>query len=86
MIRACIYLGPAVALAGVILTTVFAPRTKADDYDTPRTHVLWVCESATSCKPEGPPKNSTACALDLAAKANTMPKGTRLYCARVDKP
>lgn len=85
MIRACIYLGPAIALAGVILTTVFAPRAKADDYDTPRTHQLWSCISATSCKPEGEPKNSTACALDLAALANTMPKGVRLYCARVAK-
>lgn len=53
------------------------------EYDTPRTHQLWVCAGASSCKPEGEPKNSTACALDLAAKANTMPKGTRLYCERV---
>ena len=58
-------------------------RAQSDGYDTPRTHQLWVCAGASSCKPEGKPKNSTACALDLAAKANTMPKGTRLYCARV---
>lgn len=84
--RTALYLGPAMALAGVILAVIFAPRAKADDYDTPRTHQLWVCQSITACKPEGPPKNSTACALDLAAKANTLPKGTRLYCARVEKP
>lgn len=85
MIRAALYLGPAMALAGVILATVFAPRAKADDYDTPRTHQLWICEGATSCKPVGKPKNSTACALDLGSLANVSPKGTKLYCARVEK-
>jgi hypothetical protein len=72
-------------LAGAVLFLIFAPRAKADDYDTPRTHQLWVCAGVSSCKPEGKPKNSTACALDLAAKANVMPKGSRLYCERVER-
>lgn len=86
MTREWFLLGGSAALAGVMLATMAAPRNaRADDYDTPRTHQLWVCIEATSCRPEGPPKNSTACALDLAAKANTLPKGAKLTCERVTR-
>ena len=87
-LRSWLLLGPAMALAGVILVTTFAPRARAaqealDEYETPRTHQLWVCETTVSCKPIGKPKNSTACALDAAAEANVLPKGSRVACHRV---
>lgn len=88
-LRNWLLLGPAMALAGVILITTFAPRASRaaqeglDEYETPRTHQLWICYAAVSCKPLGRPMNLTACALDLASVANAMPKGTKLMCARV---
>ncbi len=88
--RTWLLLGPAVALIGVMLFTTFAPRARAaqeglDEYETPRTHQLWVCAGATSCKPVGKPLNSTACALDLASMANVLPKGSRVSCRRIGK-
>ena len=88
-LRSWLYLGPAMALAGVILITTFAPRAgraaqeRLDEYETPRTHQLWVCKTTVACKPIGKPKNSTACSLDAAAEANTLPKGSRVACHRV---
>ena len=89
-LRNWLLLGPAMALAGLMLTVTFAPRAKAaqeglDEYETPRTHQLWVCIAATSCKPHGKPMNSTACALDLASMANALPKGARLICQRIGR-
>lgn len=89
--RAWMLIGPAMALAGLMLVVTFAPRAGRaaqeglDEYETPRTHQLWVCPGATSCKPVGKPLNSTACALDLASMANVLPKGTKLQCARISK-
>ena len=86
MIRACLYLGPAAALAGVILSTVTAPRaSRADDYETPRTHQMWVCKTTVSCAPKGRPKNATACDLDAAAETIVLPKGARVMCQRIVK-
>lgn len=89
--RTLLLVGPAVALAGVIVFTVFAPRAGRaaqeglDEYETPRTHQLWVCKAKVSCSPVGKPKNSTACALDAAAEANVLPKGSRVTCRRVER-
>lgn len=87
--RTWLLLGPAMALAGVLLVTTFAPRARAatdlgDDYETPRTHQLVVCLDM-DCKPRGRPMNATACALDLASLANTLPKGAKLTCQRVTR-
>lgn len=88
--RDAIYLALSMVLAGTILMTVFGPRARAaqeglDEYETPRTHQLWVCKTTVACKPVGKPKNSTACALDLASMANVLPKGTKLQCARISQ-
>ena len=86
--RTWLLLGPAIALAGLMLVVTFGPRARAaeeglDEYETPRTHQLWVCKTKVSCSPVGKPKNSTACALDAAAEANVLPKGARVACHRV---
>lgn len=87
--RDALYLALAMVLAGTILMTVFGPRAGRaaqeglDEYETPRTHQLWVCKTKVSCSPVGKPKNSTACALDAAAEANVLPKGSRVSCQRV---
>lgn len=46
--RTLLLVGPAVALAGVIVFTIYAPRARAaDDVGrSPRTHQLWICEAA----------------------------------------
>lgn len=88
-LRNWLLLGPAMALAGLILFVIAAPRAGRaaqeglDEYETPRTHQLWVCVTTVACKPVGKPKNSTACTLDAAAEANTLPKGSRVACHRV---
>jgi len=88
-LRNWLLLGPAVALMGLMLVVTFAPRAGRaaqeglDEYETPRTHQLWVCVTIVACKPVGKPKNSTACALDAAAEANVLPKGSRVACRRV---
>jgi len=86
--RDAIYLALSMVLAGTILMTVFGPRARSaqeglDEYETPRTHQLWVCVTTVACKPVGKPKNSTACALDAAAEANVLPKGSRVACQRI---
>lgn len=87
--RTWLYLGPTIALAGVMLVVTFGPRAGRaaqeglDEYETPRTHQLWICKTKVSCSPVGKPKNSTACALDAAAEANVLPKGARVACQRV---
>jgi len=87
--RTCLLLGPVMVLVGVILMTIFVPRAGSraaqDEYETPRTHQLWVCVTTVSCRPVGRPKNSTACALDAAAEANVLPKGARVSCQRIVK-
>lgn len=85
--RTWAYLGPAVALAGVMLVVTFAPRAKAAaDHDrSPATHQLWVCAGTVSCRPRGKPQGQTACLLDAASEANVLPKGSRVSCLRVAK-
>lgn len=88
--RTWLYLGPAVALAGVIVFTVFAPRAKAaqealvEPDRSPPTHLLWSCIGVT-CKSYGEPVGQTACQLDAASLANTLPKGSRVSCQRLAK-
>lgn len=89
--RTWLLIGPAMILGGLILMVAFGPRAGRaaqeglDEYETPRTHQLWVCKTTVSCKPVGKPKNSTACALDAAAEANVLPKGSRVACQRVTR-
>lgn len=85
--RSWLLLGPAVALAGLIVFTVFAPRAKAaaDHGRSPATHQLWVCDGAVSCRPRGKPQGQTACLLDAASEANVLPKGSRVSCQRIVK-
>lgn len=85
--RTWLYLGPAIALAGLMLFTMFSPRARAAaDHDrSPQTHQLWVCTGQTSCRPRGKPLGHTACLLDAASEANTLPKGSRVWCARIEK-
>ena len=86
-LRNWLLLGPAMALAGVILVTTFAPRARAaaDNDRSPATHQLWACVTTVSCRPVGKPKGETACLLDAAAEANVLPKGSRVACQRVAK-
>lgn len=83
--RAWLYLGPALALAGVMLFTTFAPRAKAAaDHDrSPATHLLWSCSTDGPCRSHGKPLGQTACLLDAASLANVLPKGSRVKCERV---
>ncbi len=85
--RTWLLLGPAIALAGVMLVVTFAPRAKAaaDHGRSPATHQLWVCTGAVSCRPRGKPQGQTACLLDAASEANVLPKGSRVSCLRVTK-
>ena len=87
--RTWLLIGPAMILAGVALTTIFAPRARAaveglvePDRSLP-THQLWSCSGATTCKPHGRPMGQTACLLDAASLANTLPPGSRVACHRV---
>lgn len=89
--RSSLYLSLAMVLVGAALVWTFAPKAcraaqeGLDEYETPRTHQLWVCAGTTSCKPVGKPLNSTACALDLASMANVLPKGSRVTCQRITR-
>ena len=86
-LRSWLLLGPAMALAGVILVTTFAPRARAaaDNDRSPATHQLWACQTTVSCRTVGKPKGETACLLDAAAEANVLPKGARVACQRVTR-
>lgn len=87
--RKWMLLGPAMALAGVIVFTVFAPRARAavealvEPDRSPPTHQLWSCTGKATCKPHGEPMGKTACQLDAASLANVLPKGSRVACHRV---
>lgn len=85
--RKWMLLGPCVALAGLIVFTVFAPRARAAaDHDrSPATHQLWVCTGTVSCRPRGKPQGQTACLLDAASEANVLPKGSRVTCQRIER-
>lgn len=85
--RTLLLVGPAVALAGLIVFTIYAPRARAaDDVGrSPRTHQLWVCTGTVSCRPRGKPQGQTACLLDAASEANVLPKGSRVTCQRVER-
>lgn len=88
--RTWILLGPAMVLAGVIVFTVFAPRAKAaqealvEPDRSPPTHLLWSCIGVT-CKSHGEPMGKTACLLDAASLANTLPAGSKVACQRVKR-
>lgn len=79
------YLGPAVALAGLILFTIYAPRARAaDDVGrSPATHQLWSCTGNVTCKPHGRPMGQTACLLDAASLANVLPAESKVACHRI---
>lgn len=87
-LRSWLYLGPAMALAGFMLVVTFAPRARAavealvEPDRSPPTHLLWSCIGVT-CKSHGEPIGQTACLLDAASLANTLPKGSRVACHRV---
>ena len=86
MTRKWLLIGPVVALSGVIIFTVFAPRAKAaaDDDRSPATHLLWSCQD-NACRSHGKPLGQTACQLDAASLANVLPKGSRVTCQRTAK-
>ena len=89
--RTWLLLGPAMMLAGLIMVATFAPRARAavealvEPDRSPPTHQLWACTGATTCKPHGEPLGQTACLLDAASLANTLPKGSKVACQRVEK-
>jgi hypothetical protein len=85
--RKWLLIGPAMALAGLMLVVTFAPRAKAaaDHGRSPATHQLWVCSGEVSCRPRGKPQGQTACLLDAASEANVLPKGSRVSCQRTAK-
>lgn len=86
--RTWLLVGPAIALAGLMLVVTFGPRARAaqeglDEPDrSPPTHLLWSCIGVT-CKSHGEPMGRTACLLDAASLANVLPKGSRVACQRV---
>lgn len=83
--RTLLLVGPAVALAGVIVFTIYAPRARAaDDVGrTPRTHIILECKPNQPCRERGRPVGQTACNMDIIGVAITAEKGTRLQCVRV---
>lgn len=86
--RSWLLLGPAVALAGLMLVVTFAPRAKAAvemlyEPDDTRTHVIMECKPNQPCAPRGRPVGQTACNMDITGVAITAEKGTRLQCVRV---
>ena len=83
--RTLLLVGPAVALAGVIVFTIYAPRARAaDDVGrSPRTHIVVVCPPAEPCKPRGKAISKTACDMDLRGVAVVVASGTRTRCERV---
>lgn len=89
--RTWLLIGPAVALTGLILVVTFGPRARAaqealvEPDRSPPTHQLWACTGATTCKPHGEPMGQTACLLDAASLANTLPSGSKVSCQRVAK-
>ncbi|MFN4017655.1 MAG: hypothetical protein ACK4JB_20110 [Reyranella sp.] len=89
-LRNWILLGPAVALMGLMLVVTFAPRAGRAAQEalvepdrSPPTHQLWSCTGKTTCKPHGEPLGKTACQLDAASLANTLPAGSKVACQRV---
>lgn len=77
-------------LLGLAAIVLYAPRAGAavealQEPPSPRTHQLWACAGETSCTPIGRPMGATACQLDAASLANTLPKGSRVACERVKR-
>lgn len=90
MSRSWAYLGPALALAGALVFTAFAPKARAameglTEPESPRTHQLIECAYHSPCRPRGRPMGETACGLDAASLANVLPAGSRTKCERVKK-
>lgn len=83
-IHTWLLIGPTVALIGLMLVVTFGPRARAAaDHDRPTaTHQLWSCSGVT-CRPHGRPLGRTACELDAASLANTLPSGSKVTCQRV---
>lgn len=78
----------AVLIIGLAAIVLYAPRARAaiealTEPGSPRTHQLWVCEGATTCKPRGALTGKTDCELDAAALASTVDKATKIACRRV---
>ncbi|HQS14980.1 hypothetical protein [Reyranella sp.] len=91
--RSALYLSLAMALAGVILITTFAPRAgraAQEGLDEPteerRTHIVVVCPPGEPCRPRGVPVSKIACDMDLRGVAIVVASGTRTKCERVTKP
>lgn len=90
MTRSLAYIGPALALVGVLVFTAFAPKARAameglTEPESPRTHQLVECAYHSPCRPRGRPMGETACKLDAASLANVLPKGSRTTCERVKR-
>ena len=78
-------LAAAVILLGVIVANECWAAVEAlvEPDRSPPTHQLWSCTGATTCKPHGEPMGRTACLLDAASLANTLPSGSKVACQRV---
>ena len=76
-------LAATVVLLGVIVANEC--RAAADHDRSPATHQLWSCTGNTTCKPHGRPMGQTACLLDAASLANTLPSGSKVACHRVKR-
>jgi hypothetical protein len=88
-LRSLAYLAPAAVLAGLILMVAFGPRAKAADASSREVGPGWrihECRPGREvCRWHGRVLSSpVACNLDLASLANTLPKGSRLSCVRVN--
>ena len=88
-LRSWLLIGPAMALAGLMLTVTFAPRARAavealvEPDDERRTHIVVVCPPAEPCKPRGVPVSKVACEMDVRGVAVVVASGTRTRCERV---
>lgn len=80
-------LAAATVLLGVIVASECwaAVEALAEPDRSPPTHMLWVCEGAVSCRPRGKPQGQTACLLDAASLANTLPSGSKVTCHRITR-
>lgn len=77
-------------LLGLAAIVLYAPRASAavealQEPESPRTHQLWSCEGASSCKPRGKPVGKIACDLDAASLVNVLPKDSRVSCLKVTR-
>lgn len=79
--RKLLLIGPAIALAGLIVFTVAAKHARAED-DGP----LWRlvrCDPGKPCIERGRPIPYTACTTDMVGDTIVAPPGARLFCVKV---